>query len=117
MVRTALAKLGRIDEYRFVVHTHVACTRTGLGGRVVAVTPSRARSDGGYRSVLAFAAWSDLSGDPTSWAGVPAVCAAIVGAFSLVSGVGGWILWTRVTFVLLLVGWLGAHHHAARAPR
>lgn len=72
---------------------------------------------GGYGSVEAFRAWSDLSGDATMWAGVPVVCAAIVGAFSLFSGVVGWIVWTGATFVLLLVGLLGARDHAARLRR
>ena len=72
---------------------------------------------GGYGSVRALRAWSDLSGDATMWAGVPVVCAAIVGAFSLFSGVVGWIVWTGATFVLLLVGLRGARDHAARLRR
>jgi hypothetical protein len=72
---------------------------------------------GGYGSVQALRTWSDLSSDATMWAGIPVVCAAIVGAFSLVSGVGGWIVWTVIAFVLLLVGWLGARDHAARLRR
>lgn len=72
---------------------------------------------GGYGSVLAFRAWRDLSGDATLWAGVPVLCAAIVGAFSLFGGVVGWIAWTWATFGLLLVGLLGARDHAARLRR
>ncbi|MFO7959915.1 MAG: hypothetical protein R6U94_03075 [Nitriliruptoraceae bacterium] len=72
---------------------------------------------GGYGSVRAFRSWSDLSGDATMWAGVPVICAAIVGAFSLFSGVAGWMVWTGATFVLLLLGWLGARDHAVRLRR
>ncbi len=62
-------------------------------------------------------AWDRSDDETVLWTGVALLCSTAILGFALASGVPAWVSWAGATSLLVLVGWVGAKHQAARLHR